>query len=289
MTFLPMLGHWPGSKSSLMTSLSHRLPRCRTWVSVFGGLAGCLKSLPCQGQEVYNDVDPDLANLFRVIQADTQRQELAKLIRLTNRIASVQLAADVRFSTEPDPVKRAWSILVLTNGAMYEWINKPKPKPDTRDAAKHDTHWLRLPTVLEQYASRFAKLTIVNDDCIPVIKKYSRPDCLLFLDPPYSGRSLQKNWYRHNFDRHCELALWLAISKAKVIYCDNADFAHRDVFGGWGHAVFLGCKGIHSVLPARHSDLINQPYHHHVFHNFSLTIPADGLWRIVSTFAQKKG
>ena len=63
-----MLITYSGGKYNLLPRLFELFPYHENFLELFGG-SGCviLNKIPCDGREVYNDINGDIANLFKVI------------------------------------------------------------------------------------------------------------------------------------------------------------------------------------------------------------------------------
>jgi DNA adenine methylase len=59
------------------------LPPHRTYVEPFGGGASILLRKPRSYSEVYNDLDGEIVNVFRVLRDPAQAKDLANMLRLT--------------------------------------------------------------------------------------------------------------------------------------------------------------------------------------------------------------
>src|SRR6185369_3224539 len=97
-----------GGKHYMLKHLLKLIPPHKTYVEAFGGGGSLLFAKDPSPVEVYNDIDGNLVNFFRVLQNDTTFQEFYKLCICTPY--SRELFYDIReaIKTEPDNVKRAW-------------------------------------------------------------------------------------------------------------------------------------------------------------------------------------
>jgi len=74
---------WYGGKSKLIKKLLPLLPKHKIYVEVFGGSGALLFAKQPSPVEVYNDIDGDLVNFFRVLQNKRQTKELQRLLTLS--------------------------------------------------------------------------------------------------------------------------------------------------------------------------------------------------------------
>ena len=74
---------YPGGKYKLAKWVISHFPAHETYVELFGGAASVLMRKPRSIGEVYNDLDGDVVNVFRVLRNQEQAAELARLLALT--------------------------------------------------------------------------------------------------------------------------------------------------------------------------------------------------------------
>lgn len=72
-----------GGKWRLSTWIISHFPEHRIYVEPFGGSAAVLLNKPRSFSEVYNDMDSDVFNYFRVIRDEESRNKLIDLLCLT--------------------------------------------------------------------------------------------------------------------------------------------------------------------------------------------------------------
>src|SRR5258706_9367454 len=74
---------WFGGKSKLAQRIIEHFPEHRTYVEVFGGSAAVLITKKPAGVEVYNDIDGQLVNLFRILREPLLCEELRRALEST--------------------------------------------------------------------------------------------------------------------------------------------------------------------------------------------------------------
>ncbi|MGB9847441.1 MAG: DNA adenine methylase, partial [Desulfotomaculales bacterium] len=106
-----------GSKVRMVPHILRCLPppeKYRVFVDVFGGAANVTLAVPSRPGlfKVYNDVDKELVNFFRVLKDPELREKLLEKLVFTPYSRS--LFEDICLSPLPDdPVDRAWRVYVL--------------------------------------------------------------------------------------------------------------------------------------------------------------------------------
>ena len=67
---------WFGGKHRMRNILLARIPPHTTYIEVFGGAASLLFAKMPAKRDIYNEINPTLVNLFRVLQNPDKRAEL---------------------------------------------------------------------------------------------------------------------------------------------------------------------------------------------------------------------
>ena len=193
-----------GGKSSLIKKLLSYIPRHETYVEVFGGSGELLFSKSRSKNEVYNDINDDLANLFIVVR-DNVEEFLEKCQYLIHsREIHERWSNDFKNGVYPaDPVDRASRFYYVLStqfaGKMYGgWaFGKYRRYWDNGDLKKINAIHRRLMGV-----------QVEGVDFRRLIKTWDDSEVFYFLDPPY----LDTTGYKNGFSKsdHKELADVLA-------------------------------------------------------------------------------
>lgn len=197
---------WFGGKSKLAARIVGHFPGHRTYVEPFGGSAAVLLAKPPSPVEVYNDIDHDLVNLFRVL------RERELFVRLKEACeATLYSRAEFYLAQQPtgDPVEAARRFIVRQRqshgGVGRAWSYCVADAQTGMSSAVR--RWLsgieRLPAIHR----RLRRVQIEAADWSEVLARYDRPDTLFYLDPPYAAETRVGGGYRHELglDGHARL------------------------------------------------------------------------------------
>jgi DNA adenine methylase len=181
-------------------------PEHYSYVEPFGGGASVLLRKPASQLEVYNDIDGDVVNFFRVLRE--KPDELVKVIELT---PFAREEYEISWERTDDEVERARRLYIKTKQGYGSHTNKKsgwrweKTKKSGRTAIGG---WNKPLNHLLEHARRLRECQIDNDNYLVVIDRYDTPDTLFYLDPPYVESTLKsKHAYQFSLtdEQHEEL------------------------------------------------------------------------------------
>ncbi len=228
----PVLRYYGGKWRLAPWIISH-FPPHRVYVEPFGGAASVLLRKPPADIEVYNDLDGEVVNFFRVLRE--QPDTLAQAVALTPYARSEHLQA---YESVEDSVEqarrfavRAWQGIA---GATARWRTGWRWRLDGRIVAE----WNRLPEVIRIVAVRLRNVIIENLSADAVIRRYDTPETLFYCDPPYLPDTRSK-WrsagYRHEMseDDHRALAGLLHSVQGMVVISGYDHALYDELYRGW--------------------------------------------------------
>lgn len=212
-----------------------------TYVEPFGGAAGVLLQKQRSYAEVYNDLDGDIVNFFRVLRAPDMRRQLLDLVSLT---PYAREDFDEAWEETDDPVERARRTAIRAQmgfGSAGATKGATGFRIDTRRAYGTAQHlWAEYPQAIAAVGQRFQGVLIENRPAIEVMQQHDRNDTLHFVDPPYvlSTRVLQANgkgYYRHEMTDADHLALLqdLLELEGMVVVSGYDSELYNDMLAGW--------------------------------------------------------
>lgn len=225
-----------GSKWRIAPWIIGHFPAHRTYVEPFGGSASVLLRKPRVYAEVYNDLDGEIVNLFRVLRSPVEASELVRLVSLT---PFARHEFELAYQPTDDPVEQARRTLI--KGGMGFGSNSIRKRTGfrsntTRSGTTPAHDWSRLPEPLTQIIERLRGVIIEERPALDVIRRYTGPQTLIYCDPPYvhDTRGLDGR-YRHEMsdDEHEQLAAVLTSTDAMVVVSGYRCDLYDHIYAGW--------------------------------------------------------
>jgi DNA adenine methylase len=238
---------WHGGKWKLAPWIIENLPAHRVYVEPFGGAASVLLRKPRSYAEVYNDLDGDVVNLFRVLRDPETAAQLERGLRLTPFARDEHLAA---YETPADPVERARTLIALSFMGFGSNGHNRRRKTGFRANSNNSgttpaQDWANYPDSLRAVVDRLQGVVIENKDALEVMGQQDGPETLHFVDPPYlpETRSVGNKYdlkyaggmYAHEMNPECHEALltFLATLQGMVVLCGYPSAMYDAALAGW--------------------------------------------------------
>ena len=227
---------WHGGKWLLAPWIIEHMPAHRVYVEPFGGAASVLLRKPRAYAEVYNDLDDDVVNLFRVLRGP-KADDLVQALRLTP-FASIEFFA--AYAPVDDEVERARRLVVRSFMGFGSNATHKKSgfrSNSNRSGTTPARDWLNYPDQLGTIIERLRGVTITNRDACEVMAGHDAPETLHYVDPPYvfSTRSDGAADYAHELtdDQHRDLLAFLPTMKGKVMLSGYPSDLYDNALQGW--------------------------------------------------------
>lgn len=257
---------WHGGKWKLAPWIISHFPKHRVYVEPFGGAMSTLIRKERVYAEIYNDLDSEVVNLFRVLRDRSKADRLVEHLRLTPFSREEFVDAN---GMADDPVERARRLVIRSfmgfgsnahssseTAKRTGFRSHARVKTDLRvvsDAGYRSTgfranstrsgttpahDWANYPDALGAIIDRLAGVTVENRDAREVMRQHDGGDTLHYVDPPYLPETrspankydLKHRMYRHELtvDDHAELLEFLRSLQGYV------------VLSGYPHAMYDG-------------------------------------------------
>ena len=227
-----------GAKSKLIRKWRSAFPKHEMFVSVFGGSATDILFKRKSKLEVFNDLDDDINNVFRVLRK--QEAELIQLVcRTPARSRSVYHEAVEILESSTDALARAWAFLVVTHQTIRTKHPVLSGKSGYAALKKCDhvtTQWVKLPETIRMVADRFKQVQLERLDFRELIPKFDSDHTFFFVDPPYhfeSDRTQRLYVHEMNDADHAELLALLKRAKGMVWLCGYDCSLYRTELAHW--------------------------------------------------------
>ena len=234
----PVLRYYGGKWRLAPWIISH-FPEHRCYVEPYGGAGSVLLQKRRSYAEVYNDLDGEVVNLFRVLRDPAQARELERLLRLTpySRVEFEQ-----SYIAAGDPIEQARrsvarSYMGFGSASLEETVT------GFRDNAKRSgtipaPSWARYPAQLGNFCNRLAGVVIESRSALEVITRQDGRETLFYVDPPYPHQTRSRvrvRRYRHEMTdaEHVELAHVLHQVKGYVILSGYACPLYAELYTDW--------------------------------------------------------
>lgn len=235
-----------GGKWMLAPWVISYFPVHKIYVEPCGGAASVLMRKPRSFAEVYNDLDGEVVNVFRVLRDPAAAADLERLLRLTPFARE-----EFNGSYEPsdDPIEQARRTVVRCFMGHGSTAQNPSQRTGFRFRTYSSNRtgpadWLNYPNALGAMSERLQGVLIENRPATRVIEEHDSADTLHYVDPPYvaAARYIGRpdsggaRGYRHEMtdDQHRELAAALQAAAGMVVIsgypCDLYD---RELYAGW--------------------------------------------------------
>lgn len=231
-----------GGKWRLAPWIISNLPPHRVYTEAFGGAASVLLRKPRAYAEVYNDMDGEVVNLFRVLRDPALAAELDRVVRLTPFARAEFVDA---YEAADDPVEQARRTMFRSFAGFGSTAASGRKtgfrSNVTRSGTTPASDWRGFPDVLRSFVERLMGVIVENEAAADVIARYDGSETLHYVDPPYphSTRTLTAKWdriYKHEMadDDHRALAEVLrGVTGMVVLSGYPCDLYDAELFPDW--------------------------------------------------------
>lgn len=226
---------WHGGKWLLAPWILEHFPSHQVYVEPFGGAASVLMRKERSYAEVYNDLDGDVVNLFRVMRSD-RAQELITALRLTpfsrDEFGLAYTETDDDFERARRLVIRSFMGFGSNSHNRASGFRSNSNRSGTTPA--HD--WTTYPESLAAAIERFSGVVVENRDASIIMAQHDGPDTLFYVDPPYVAATRDKGAdYNHEMDDEAHRALLVTLQglSGMVVLSGYPHALYDDALTGW--------------------------------------------------------
>lgn len=230
-----------GGKWRIAPWVIDHFPNHGVYVEPYGGAGSVLLRKPRSTGEVYNDLDGEVVNVFRVLRSPETAARLAVLLALTPFAREEFLAS---YEPDVDPVEQARRTIVRSAMGMGTDAVGRHSRNGFRSKRSGDilpaSDFAHYPPHVVAFTARLRGVVIECRPALDVIAQYDAPDTLIYCDPPYlaglrcGGRARA---YAHEMsdDEHRVLSTALLQARGMVIVSGYASALYAELYEarGW--------------------------------------------------------
>jgi DNA adenine methylase len=189
--------------------------------------------------EIYNDLNGDIVNVFRVLRDPKDSKELERLARLTPFAYE-----EYRNAYQPcdDPIERARRT-IFRSFASIGSDGVTRRNSGFRGLKNNETsvtaaqEWARWPDAIAAFVERLKFVLIEQRPALHLLQLYDRAETLFYLDPPYvkSTRPNSGLMYPQEMNEadHIEMLQMLRTRKGMIVLSGYASTLYDDHLQGW--------------------------------------------------------
>lgn len=228
------LVRYHGGKWRLAPWIISQFPAHRVYVEPFGGAASVLIRKRRSHAEIYNDLDGEIVNLFRV--ARDQGAALQRSLELT---PFSRLEFETSYDSSADSLEQARRTVVR---AFLGFGSNAHARPtgfradSNRSSTTPAMDWRHYPAKFGALIDRLRGVVIENRPAHQVMAAHDEADCLHYVDPPYVSSTRDRGAdYRHEMSDsdHRELATFLQDLRGMVVVSGYDSSLYEELYAGW--------------------------------------------------------
>ncbi|MCO7218116.1 DNA adenine methylase [Halomonas sp. OfavH-34-E] len=192
-----------GGKHRIAEWVIQHFPRHQVYVEPFGGAASVLMRKPSTPAEVYNDLDGEVVNVFRVLRDPESAERLAQACRFTPYARD---EFDLSQESDGDPVEqarrtlfRSWASFGSAGASGGNSGMRTYTRPDGAHLGVAHA-WARIADMIPAFCDRFRSVVIENRPAIDVMGQHDTRETVHYIDPPYLPETRSQGssrYYRH--------------------------------------------------------------------------------------------
>ena len=235
-----------GGKWRLAPFIIQHFPPHTCYVEPFGGAASVLLRKTPAHIEVYNDLNGDVVNFFRILRE--RSMDLIAAINLTPYSRREFLQAQESCADGFEAARRfyVWSWQgrgragVKEPGGWRFMSRNTRSQTPVYDWNNNQHLWAVV--------GRLKEVQIENGDALTIIKRYDTPETLYYIDPPYIQNSRGKRWgsaaYVNEYkdEQHWRLSDVLHSLKGMAILSGYPSALYDELYKDWWKVERKACK-----------------------------------------------
>lgn len=242
---------YPGAKWRIADWIIGHMPEHKSYLEPYFGSGAVFFRKPASRIETVNDLDSNVVNLFRCVRDNPGR--LAALIAATPYSRQEYYSAFTAATEDPFERARLYLLQCWQGHGFRTYCRSGwKNDVDGREYAYAVRYWNQLPEWIVQIVDRLKQAQIECMPAIDLIRRFNRPDVLIYADPPYllSTRKMKKQYaYEMSEADHIELLETLIQHKGPVLISGYDNDLYDSFLQNWDKFQIetTAEKGLHRI------------------------------------------
>lgn len=225
---------WHGGKWLLAPWILQHLPKHKVYVEPFGGAGSVLLRKQRSYAEIYNDLDGEVVNLFRI--ARDRGNELLHALELTP-FAREEFVQSYGHDVDPlEQARRTVARSFMGFGSNAHNCATGFRSNSNRSGTTPAHDWRNYPSSLSALIERLRGVCIENRDAALVMQTHDSAETVHYVDPPYVMDTRDKGSdYRYELtdSDHERLAETLHSLQGSVVLSGYAGSLYERLFKDW--------------------------------------------------------
>lgn len=227
-----------GGKFLLARWIVSHFPAHRVYTEAYGGAASVLLHKARTYAEVYNDLDGEVCNVFRVLRDPSQSRELKRVLEYT---PFARLEFEEAYQAAADPIEQARRTIARSfmgfgsTSAMGRATGFRNNANRSGTTPSHD--WVNYVDALDFFVERLRGVVIENRPALKVVTQFDKSETLHYIDPPYvqSSRAGTADYYRFEMsdDEHRAMATTLRGAEGMIVLSGYHNILYDELFADW--------------------------------------------------------
>jgi DNA adenine methylase len=234
----PIMRYYGGKWRMASWIVSH-FPEHDIYVEPFAGAASVFFHKPEAQLEVLNDLDGEVVNLFKVLQAPETRDRFLEYVYYTPYSRQTLYETYGEASLSKDPVVRAANYFIRVTMSYAHTFHRRSGFSTRQELnvvrCSDLVNWATNLPNLYAASNRLRRTLIENYPAEKIVRIYDDPLCLIYCDPPYHGVEDSRSHYSSNLSEkgHIELAVALHESQSMAIISNYLSDLYIEMYKDW--------------------------------------------------------
>jgi DNA adenine methylase len=228
-----------GGKWAIASWILSFIPSHKIYVELFGGGGSILLRKARSFSEIYNDLDTEIVNLFRIVR--DRGNELKEKLYVTPYSRDEYMVSFKKTNDKLEQARRTVIRSFFGFGTVAILCNEEESYPGFKSNIKISgtppgPTWQNYPEAMTALIERLRGVIIENRPALDLIPIHDSANTVFYVDPPYlpSVRCSGKDYrYEMSESDHIELAERLKEAKGAVLISGYPSKLYDVLYQGW--------------------------------------------------------